>query len=57
MTADGADGLAEHAPFDRLIATCAVFAVPVTWIEQLRPGGLALAHVEGPLGAGNLIAL
>jgi methyltransferase of ATP-grasp peptide maturase system len=57
VTADGTDGLAEHAPFDRLIATCAVFAVPGTWIEQLRPGGLALAHVEGPLGAGNLIAL
>jgi protein-L-isoaspartate O-methyltransferase len=57
VTADGADGLAGHAPFDRIIATCAVIAVPAAWIEQLRPGGLALVHVEGPLGAGNLLAL
>ncbi len=52
-----ADGLPDHAPFDRIIATCALFAVPAAWIEQLRPGGLALVHIEGPLGAGNLLAL
>ncbi|MGH3982798.1 MAG: methyltransferase domain-containing protein [Pseudonocardiaceae bacterium] len=57
VTADGADGLADHAPFDRIIATCALFAVPVGWIDQLRPDGLALVHIEGPLGAGNLLAL
>jgi methyltransferase of ATP-grasp peptide maturase system len=57
VAADGAAGLAEHAPFDRIIASCALFAVPEAWIEQLRPGGLALVHVEGPLGAGNLLAL
>jgi methyltransferase of ATP-grasp peptide maturase system len=57
VTADGAHGLAEHAPFDRIIATCALSAVPAAWIEQLRPGGLALVHIEGPLGAGNLLAL
>ncbi|MGQ0778402.1 MAG: protein-L-isoaspartate O-methyltransferase family protein [Pseudonocardiales bacterium] len=56
-TADGADGLPEHAPFNRIIATCALFAVPAGWIEQLRPDGLALVHIEGPLGAGNLLAL
>ncbi|MGH3695431.1 MAG: methyltransferase domain-containing protein [Pseudonocardiaceae bacterium] len=54
---DGVDGLPEHAPFDRIIATCALFAVPAAWISQLRPGGLALVHIEGPLGAGNLLAL
>jgi hypothetical protein len=56
-TADGADGLPGHAPFDRIIATCALFAIPAAWIDQLRPGGLALVHIEGPLGAGNLLAL
>ncbi|GAB3487679.1 methyltransferase domain-containing protein [Amycolatopsis cihanbeyliensis] len=54
---DGADGLADHAPFDRIIATCALRAIPPAWIDQLRPGGLVLAHLEGPLGAGNLVAL
>ncbi|MGH3976121.1 MAG: methyltransferase domain-containing protein [Pseudonocardiaceae bacterium] len=56
-TADGIDGLPGHAPFDRIIATCALFAVPAAWIDQLRPGGLALVHIEGPLGAGNMLAL
>jgi protein-L-isoaspartate(D-aspartate) O-methyltransferase len=56
-TTDGADGLPGHAPFDRIIATCAWSAVPAAWISQLRPNGLALVHIEGPLGAGNLIAL
>ncbi len=57
VAADGADGLPRHAPYDRIIATCALFGVPPAWIDQLRPGGLALVHVEGPLGAGNLLAL
>jgi methyltransferase of ATP-grasp peptide maturase system len=54
---DGALGLAEYAPFDRLIATCAVPAVPPAWIEQTRPGGLILADVQGSLYAGNIAAL
>ncbi|MGQ0776730.1 MAG: methyltransferase domain-containing protein [Pseudonocardiales bacterium] len=57
VTGDGAAGLAERAPFDRILATCALYAIPASWIDQLRPGGLALAHIEGPLGAGNLLAL
>lgn len=55
--ADGVAGLVEHAPFDRIIATCSVGAIPSAWIEQLCPGGVILADVEGPLGAGNLVAL
>ena len=54
---DGAAGLPEHAPFDRIIATCSLRAFPTEWIHQLRPGGTALVHLEGPLGAGNLLAL
>lgn len=57
VTGDGAAGLADHAPFDRIIATCALFGFPCPWIGQLRTDGLALVHVEGPLGAGNLMAL
>jgi methyltransferase of ATP-grasp peptide maturase system len=57
VAGDGAAGHADRAPFDRIIATCALSAVPPAWIDQLRPGGLALVHIEGPLGAGNLAAL
>jgi methyltransferase of ATP-grasp peptide maturase system len=54
---DGSGGLPEHAPFDRIIATCSVAAVPPEWIEQTVPGGLILVDVEGQLSAGNLVAL
>jgi methyltransferase of ATP-grasp peptide maturase system len=54
---DGADGLAEHAPYDRIIATCAVPRVPWAWVEQLRDGGLALVDVKRATTAGNLVLL
>ncbi|MGH3795397.1 MAG: methyltransferase domain-containing protein [Pseudonocardiaceae bacterium] len=57
VVADGAEGLTERAPFDRIIATCAVQTIPAAWIHQLTPGSLLLVHLEGPLGAGNLVAL
>ncbi|MGH3889506.1 MAG: methyltransferase domain-containing protein [Pseudonocardiaceae bacterium] len=54
---DGATGLVEHAPYDRIIATCSVPVIPSAWIDQLASGGRILADVEGPLGAGNLVTL
>ena len=57
VTGDGAAGLPDQAPFDRIIATCALSAIPPAWIHQLRPGAQILVHLTGPLGAGNLTAL
>jgi protein-L-isoaspartate(D-aspartate) O-methyltransferase len=37
---DGTLGWAEHAPFDRVIATAAARAVPPAWLEQLADGVL-----------------
>ena len=54
---DGSSGLPEHAPYDRIIATCSVAAIPGEWIEQTVPGGLILVDVEGQLSAGNLVLL
>ena len=54
---DGALGLPEHAPFDRIIATCAVPAVPWAWIDQLAPGGEVLTDVKIAINAGSLVKL
>ena len=57
VAGDGADGLAAHGPYDRIIATCAVQHIPPAWIEQLRPGGQVLVDVRGTMSAGNLARL
>ncbi|WP_371095606.1 ATP-grasp peptide maturase system methyltransferase [Streptomyces sanglieri] len=54
-TATG-DGLLGHpcrAPYDRVIATCAVRRIPYAWIRQTRPGGVVLGTVGSwPWGTG-----
>ncbi|WP_225097860.1 methyltransferase domain-containing protein [Streptomyces sp. CoH27] len=40
---DGRDGWSEGAPYDRVIVTAGVRAVPPCWSEQTRPGGVVLA--------------
>ena len=57
VAVDGERGLAEHAPFDRIIATCSVPAVPWPWVEQTREGGLILVDVKTGRLAGNLVLL
>jgi methyltransferase of ATP-grasp peptide maturase system len=55
--ADGALGLPEHGPFDRIIATCAVPAIPWAWVEQLRIGGTILTDLKTAHSAGSLVRL
>ena len=43
---DGAAGVPDRAPFDRIIATCGVDRVPVAWLDQLAPAGAILATVS-----------
>jgi protein-L-isoaspartate O-methyltransferase len=47
--ADGAGGYPEYAPYDRIVATCAVPAIPLAWLEQVVPGGIIMADGHGPL--------
>jgi methyltransferase of ATP-grasp peptide maturase system len=57
VTTDGAAGLPEHAPFDRIIATCAVPAIPWAWVDQTTIGGIILTDIKLGLNAGNLVRL
>lgn len=41
--ADGREGFAEHAPYDRIMVTAATPDLQPAWLEQLAPGGLLLA--------------
>ncbi|MGH4026166.1 MAG: ATP-grasp peptide maturase system methyltransferase [Pseudonocardiaceae bacterium] len=47
---DGQAGYPSNAPYDRIIATCAVPAIPPAWLAQAAPGAVILADIHGPLG-------
>lgn len=55
VVSNGAAGLPKHAPFDRIIATCAVPAIPWTWIQQVPVGGAVLTDLKIAHNAGNLV--
>ena len=54
---DGLEGYQANAPYDRILSTVAVPAIPVPWIRQVRRGGRILANLYRELGAGALALL
>lgn len=53
VTGDGLLGHPSRAPYDRVIATCAVRRIPYTWVRQTKPGGVVLGTVGSwPWGTG-----
>ena len=54
---DGAQGHRDGAPYDRLIATCSVAAVPPAWLAQVRPGGVILTNLYRQLVGCSLARL
>ena len=47
MVGDGYLGWPEHAPFDRVIVTCAPTEIPPPLVEQLKEGGIMVIPVGG----------
>lgn len=52
VAGDGALGHPAGAPYDRVLATCAVARIPLPWLAQTRAGGLVVTTLHRPLGAG-----
>jgi protein-L-isoaspartate(D-aspartate) O-methyltransferase len=46
-TGDGYDGAAEAAPFDAIVVTAAVPAIPVPLLDQLKPGRMVIPVDKG----------
>jgi len=57
VTGDGLRGYAPRAPYDRVIATCAVQQIPAAWVEQTRRGGLILVTISGGIWGSGLAQL
>ena len=54
VVGDGAQGVSERAPYNSIIATCAVPTIPAAWISQLVEGGTLLTDVRGEVSGALL---
>jgi protein-L-isoaspartate(D-aspartate) O-methyltransferase len=55
-TADGRDGWLQQAPYDVLVASGSVEAIPAAWYEQVRVGGRIFAFVgKGPVMKAQIV--
>ncbi|MFD9910072.1 methyltransferase domain-containing protein [Streptomyces sp. NPDC059063] len=53
---DGFKGYPEAAPYDRIIATCGLRAIPYPWVEQCRPRGVIVAPWGTHCANGDAVA-
>ncbi|WP_338671469.1 methyltransferase domain-containing protein [Streptomyces sp. SCSIO 30461] len=54
---DGEAGWPGVAPFDAILATCALRHVPAAYVDQMRPGGLIVAPLAREFWSGALVQL
>ncbi|WEB40756.1 ATP-grasp peptide maturase system methyltransferase [Streptomyces yunnanensis] len=57
VTGDGLQGHKANAPYDALVATCAVRSIPGSWMRQVRDGGTLTLTLSGWMLASGLIRL
>ncbi|GGN91823.1 SAM-dependent methyltransferase [Streptomyces albiflavescens] len=57
VVGDGLAGYKEHAPYDRIVATCGILSLPHDWLEQARLGSLILATLCGWMYSSELARL
>lgn len=55
IAGDGAAGIADRAPYDRIIAACAVPAIPAAWVAQLNERGVIVADVRSELSSALVV--
>ncbi|WP_238324132.1 methyltransferase domain-containing protein [Salinispora pacifica] len=53
VAGDGALGVKDYGPYDRILSTCATRGVPPAWIDQLADGG----RIVTPLTMGGALAV
>ncbi|MGW0805840.1 methyltransferase domain-containing protein [Nonomuraea sp. NPDC002799] len=57
VVGDGALGLPDGAPYDRVHVTCAVHTIPYAWVEQCRAGGVIVTPYSTEFGADVCVRL
>src|SRR5690606_29139681 len=57
VTGDGATGVPDRAPFDRIIATAGVAGIPPAWIGQLVERGKIVADLRGELASALIMTV
>jgi protein-L-isoaspartate(D-aspartate) O-methyltransferase len=57
VAADGREGFADGAPYDRIVVTASADAVPVAWFRQLAPDGRLQVPLRLSAGGAQAIAL
>ncbi|TBO55632.1 methyltransferase domain-containing protein [Streptomyces kasugaensis] len=57
VVGDGLRGHKDNAEYDGVVATCAVRAIPPSWMRQVRCGGTITTTISGWLLASGLIRL
>lgn len=52
---DGSGGYLSNAPYDRIVFTAAIFDLPSTFYDQIKPNGILIVPIRTAVGRGETI--